>query len=305
MLIDTPRNESACSVTPTLVIGCGYLGKTVADAIRRDNPEGIVYATTRNLAKADRLAKAGICPIICDWTDRRSLSALPRCKKVLVAVSYDRRSGQNREESQVGGLSNLLDFVDHDADLCYISTTGVYHQTGGQWVDENSPARPLAEGGKAHLRAEELLQRRRPAGCGTILRLAGIYGPDRVPRAADVIAGRSIDGPHGGFLNLIHVSDAAEAVLASWRTPLKNRLYVVADDVPVIRRTFYEEIARLAGVSKPYFTTETTQSSAAVLSARSGNNKRIWNRRFRRDLMLRLNFPSYVEGLAALDLRTN
>jgi nucleoside-diphosphate-sugar epimerase len=317
------------SDSSTLIVGCGYLGNRVAIALKTRFCDSRVFATTRSPGRASELAKAAIEPILADWTDRRTLTQLPRCSRVLVAVSYDSRSGKTREESQVGGLRNLLDFLPHDTDICYISTTGVYHQTDGSWVDESSPARPRAEGGLAHLRAESLLHSHRPSGKWTILRLAGIYGPGRVPRAADVIAGRVIEGPHAGYLNLIHVEDAADAVIAGWALESigapkqqvravqgqsrRQRLYAVADDLPVIRRAFYEQIAKQAGVAPPRFSTESTavgssspkpsSRSAAFLSSRSGSNKRIWNRRFRRDLMPRLRYRNYIDGLSALELR--
>jgi len=309
------KNEGPSPVneTSTLIVGYGYLGKRVADAILRQSPENTVFATTRSKAKADLIAGLSIQPIIADWTDRRSLTHLPSCKRVVVAVSYDPRSGRSRDESQVGGLSNLLEFLPAEADICYISTTGVYHQTDGSWVDETSPARPRAAGGLAHLRAESLLHNRRPHGRWTILRLAGIYGPGRVPRVNDVIAGRPVDGPHGGYLNLIHVEDAANAVLAAWECKDRSRLYAVADDRPVIRSAFYEQIARLTGAPSPRFTSQlvggdtsganaTNPLPAAVLSSRSLSNKRIWNRRFRRDLMPELAYRDYVDGLLAVDL---
>lgn len=305
----------------TLIVGCGYLGNRVVAALNSQFPGSPVYATTRSAAKASELSKVSVEPILADWTDRRTLARLPACRRVLVAVSYDARSGKTREESQVGGLSNLLDFLPSDTDICYISTTGVYHQTDGSWVDESSPARPRAEGGLAHLRAESLLHRRRPGGKWTVLRLAGIYGPGRVPRASDVIRGRTIEGPHAGYLNLIHVEDAAQAVLASWNlgqptgkadaSHNRERIYAVADDCPVIRRAFYEQIAKIAGVAPPVFSTESAGAnsampsasrSAAFLSSRSGSNKRIWNRRFRRDLMPRLKFCNYIDGLSAIGL---
>ncbi len=290
--------------TETLIVGCGYLGRRVAEAICRQSPDERVFATTRSVEKADALASQSITPILADWTDRRSLSKIPPCARVLVSVSYDPQSSRSREESQVGGLRNLLDFLPSSSDIVYISTTGVYHQTQGEWVDESSPARPRAAGGLAHLRGESLLYRHRAASKGTILRLAGIYGPGRIPRAGDVLAGRPIDGPHAGFLNLIHVDDAADAVLAAWKSTSHERLYVVSDDLPVVRRDFYEAIARLSHSTPPVFTSETSESSrspAAVLSSRSGSNKRIWNRRFRRDLMPRLTYRDYIAGLSALD----
>jgi len=291
------------SKTTTLIVGCGYLGKRVAMAMLDRFPSETVFATTRSQEKAKQFAFDQIQPVIADWTDRRTLARLPKCDRVLVAVSYDRRSRFSREDSQVGGFSNLLDFVSPTSDVCYISTTGVYHQTDGTWVDENSPARARAEGGLAHLRAESLLHKNRPNGRWSVLRLAGIYGPGRVPRVKDVVNSTPIDGPHAGYLNLIHVDDAAEGILSNWACHRRERLYAVADDRPVIRRCFYEEIARLAGVEGPVFTNQGSLSPAAVLSSRSASNKRVWNRRFRRDLMPRLSFPDFTVGLNSLDLR--
>ena len=142
-------------------------------------------------------------------------------------------------------------------------------------------------------------------GPWTILRLAGIYGPGRIPRVNDVIASRPIDGPHGGYLNLIHVDDAVSAVLAAWDCANRSNLYAVADDQPVIRRMFYEQIAKLTGAPSPIFATKSDRyTPAAILSSRSLSNKRIWNRRFRRDLLPRLAYRDYIDGLNALSLST-
>lgn len=281
----------------TLIVGCGYIGQRVAQRMLTEYPDEAVYAVTRSPLRAEALAQQGFRPLVADWTDRRTLGLLPRCRRVLVAVSYDPSRGLSREASQVGGLSNLLDALPSEADLCYLSTTGVYHQSDGRWVDECSPARPVGSGGQAHLRAEALLQRRRAAGRWVILRLAGIYGPGRIPRAADVIAGRPLSSPDAGYLNLIHREDAAAAVVAAWqRQTDRRRLYLVADDQPVIRRAFYEQIAHLTGSPPPVF----APTAQPALSARSGGNKRIWNRRMRRDLLPRMVYPSYLQGLPDL-----
>lgn len=281
----------------TLIVGCGYIGSRVAAVLKALPDSGPIFTMTRSKQKADVLAGQGYQPVIADWTDRRSLNSLPHCKRVLVAVSYDSKSGVSREDSQVGGLSNLLDFLSACADICYLSTTGVFHQSDGSWVDESSPARPIGEGGKAHLRAEQLLHRRRPTAPWTILRLAGIYGPGRIPRVADVRAGRPIEGPHSGYLNLIHRDDTAAAILANWtHPPGRRRLYLVADDCPVIRSRFYQQIAISSGVAWPSF----APSDKPSLSARSASNKRIWNRRLKHDLLPKLNFPTYVQGLTDL-----
>lgn len=289
----TQKSDSA----PTLIVGCGYIGLQVARRLRSEQPGQTVHTLTRSPGRAAALAAEGFSPVVADWTDRRTLARLPACPRVLVAVSYDPRSGTSREDSQVGGLANLLEVLPPTSDVCYLSTSGVYHQSDGSWVDECSPARPRGAGGQTHLRAEALLQQRWQGRRWVILRLAGIYGPGRIPRVADVLAGRPISGPSAGYLNLIHRDDAAEAVLAAWRNAQRpNRLYLIADDRPVIRRAFYEQIASLSGAPSPQF----APTAEPTLSLRSGSNKRIWNRRMHRELLPRLRYPSYVQGLADL-----
>ena len=133
----------------------------------------------------------------------------------------------------------------------------------------------------------------------TILRLAGIYGPGRVPRAADVIAGRPIHSPETGYLNLIHVDDAAASVMAVWARATRHEstqpLYLIADDQPVVRKS--STAKSLINAVPPNHNLIAPTADRPV-SVRSESNKRIWNRRMKRDLLPRLQYPTYREGLA-------
>ncbi len=307
--------HSACRPPSLLIVGCGYLGVRVGrSAVSRG---WSVIGTTRN--RVDSLAQHEIQPLRFDWNDTRDLAAIEQAiddrhvDRILISVSYDRNSRVGRFDSQVGGLVRLLRQVGAASerlgrripDICYISTTGVYHQTGGTWVDEHATTHPTREGGRAHLQAEAKLRSVLGSSPWTILRLSGIYGPARVPRAADVRAGRPIASPPDGHLNLIHVDDAATAAIAamSWAESGdsdcqdRERMYVVSDDRPVIRRQFYEEIARQTRSAEPTFVSPTENSPVQY---RSETDKRIWNRRCRRDLLPQLRFPTYVEGLRAI-----
>ncbi len=286
--------------TDVLIVGCGYLGQLVALRRRKSAPDSRVAVTTRSHQKAAALAREGFEPVVLDWTDRRTLPSLSAFSRVLVAIAYDPRSGRSREESQVGGLANLLERLGADTHVVYISTTGVYHQQDGSWVDECSPARPAMPGGQAHLRAESLLRRTLPTS-HTILRLAGIYGPGRVPLARQIAAGKPIDAGAEGYLNLIHVEDAATVVLQAWTVgPATldhgSSLFAIADDLPVLRRAFYAEVAKRLCVPTPAFV-----AAAGTLSARSASNKRIWNKRMHRELVPRLQYPDYRAGLDSID----
>ncbi len=282
----------------TLIFGCGYLGLSVAEKLNlRPQESGTgVWGVTRSETKAARLRSLGILPILADWTDRRTLCRLPEVEQILVAVSYDSRSRHDRYESQVGGLRNLLQVTSPEAKLCYISTTGVYHQADGGWVDETSPCRPTQQGGKAHLAAEQLLHRIRPNSPWTILRLSGIYGPGRIPRIADLLSGRPVASPQRGYLNLIHVDDAADAAIGAW-TNSQRRIYLVSDDRPVLRGQFYREVARQFGAPEVQFV---DPPSDAPVRMRSDSNKRVWNRRMKRDLLPSLRYPTFREGVAAI-----
>ncbi|TWT91577.1 SDR family oxidoreductase [Stieleria varia] len=304
-LTPKPGPEHTDDPSGVLIVGCGYLGAEVA---RMAAERGFsVWATTRSPDRARQFESLGWNPVVCDWTLSQTLANLPKVDRVLVAVSYDRASGLDRYDSQVGGLRNLLAVLPTQTRLCYISTTGVYHQTDGRWVDETSPTHPGRLGGSVHLAAEQQLHRDRPLSPWMVLRLAGIYGIGRVPRARDVIRGKPIQSPAEGYLNLIHVHDAARCVMAAWdkmsganapwHPTLSRRLYAVADDCPMPRGEFYREIARQTGSPMPRFESPPPGSS---ISMRSESNKRIWNRRMKSDLLPRLQFPDYRCGLASV-----
>lgn len=301
-----------------LVVGAGYLGKQVAKIATQQGAK--VYSTTRQINRMESLSKAGFHPVRYDWTDQSTFGNLPlgrlsAAARVVVSVSYDTQSRLSRYESQFGGLQNLLRILPLDARICYISTTGVYHQTDGRWVDETSPTHPIRLGGRVHLQAEQLLHSARPYSAWTVLRLAGIYGPGRVPRVADVIAGRPIESAENGFLNLIHVTDAARSIIAAWKlmanvsasqpVGMQSRLYVVGDNAPVLRGDFYREIARQCHVAPPRFAPldrstpgQSDLDPSVSARIRSDSSKRVWNRKLRRDLLPLLNFPDYRCGLA-------
>ena len=281
-----------------LVFGCGYLGCRAARLWRQQGAE--VLAVTRSADRAARLAGEGIRPIVGDLAGQSPLrlGELPKIDTALFAVGYDRGSTTPIEQVYAGGLARALEALPGDVQrLIYISTTGVFGDAAGDWVDEQTPCRPTRAGGKASLAAEELLQKSSFGERSIVLRLAGLYGPGRVPRAQSLLAGEPIDAPASGYLNLIHVQDAAAIVLlAEEKAPLP-RTYVVADGQPVLRSEYYAELAHLLGAPPPRFVTPDPNSAAAL---RAAGDKRIRNRRLMSELSPALQFPSYREGLAAI-----
>lgn len=280
-----------------LVVGCGYLGMRVAQAWLAEGDE--VYVTTRSLDRAGHLARAGLRPLVGDVTRPASFSEWPEVDTLLWAVGYDRRAGQGIREVYVEGLRYLLaDFPDCIERCVYISSTGVYGEVGGEWVDEMTPCRPQRAGGQACWEAEQLWLNSRWSDRVVILRLAGIYGPGRLPRASQLLAGQPLDAAPDGLINLIHVDDAADVVrrVAEWPLELP-RVYVVADAEPVVRRAFYQELARQLDAPEPEYASAT---EGAPRLGRSGGHKRVSNRRMLEELRIELRYPSYREGLAMI-----
>ena len=279
---------------PNLVVGCGYLGLRVA---KRWISEGkTVFATTRKQERISEFRNLNIQPVQADITNAFSLSELPEFDEVLFSVGFDRKSGKSIDQVYVNGLKQTLRALDgRFQHLIYISSTGVYGQTDAEWVDEDSECNPTREGGKACLDAERLLDTAELRSKSCVLRLAGIYGPDRVPRIEQLNSGDPFACETDGFLNLIHVDDAASVVLESSKAT-SHRLLCVSDGVPVNRREFYEYAAQLLGKRIEFAPVDPNSAKGQ----RAAGNKRIRNLRMQKSLNLTLQFPDYRAGLESI-----
>lgn len=267
---------------PNFIIGCGYLGRRVARLWREQGKH--VLALTRG--RAEELQALGIEPVVGDVLDPSGWSAKPQAATVLYAVGHDRSSGRSFREVYLDGLRHVLESFSPPERFIYVSSTSVYGQSGGEWVDEDSPTEPAEENGRVILEAERLLRAKLPAAI--ILRFAGIYGPGRVIRRDAVEKGEPLGGDPEKWLNLIHVEDGARAVLAAAERGRPGATYNVADGAPVRRRDFYAFLAELLGAPPPRFV-----RGAAVCRA----GRRVAGRRMRKNLAVELTFPDYRSGL--------
>jgi nucleoside-diphosphate-sugar epimerase len=282
------------SRSPKLIVGCGYLGLRVAE--RWLVMGETVYAITRSAQRAAGFKQRGLLPILADLAEPNSLRDLPAAGTVLYAVGYDPRSGPSRRDVHIVGFEALLDAVAGTTQrLVFISTTGVYGQTSGEWVDEDSPCAPETESGMVYLEAEQMLSANRLGARAIILRLAGIYGPGRVPQKSSLTSGAPLSAT--GHLNLIHVDDAAQVVLDAERLAVPPRVYCVSDGHPVPRSDYYTELARLWNLPSPRFAPPEDNKTAPK---RGATDKRVSNQRMLRELQTALRYPDYRQDLAAI-----
>lgn len=290
-----------------LIVGCGYLGRRVAAAWLKAGHE--VTALTRSMTNAAELARIGIRPVIGDVCDPTTLASLPTAATVLFAVGFDRTSGYSQREVYVEGLRNVLTQVASRCErFIYISSSSVYGHSAGEWVDETSDCEPVQPGGQCCLAAEALVREFFPSTnqtesqrpCANILRLSGIYGPDRLlSRIESLRAGEALSGQGEAWLNLIHVDDAVAAVLACEQRGQSGETYLISDDCPVRREKYYSQLARLVAAPPPTFGADQPAKRGS-----GGLNKRCSNKKASAELKLVLVYPTINEGLThALGLR--
>ena len=284
-----------------LIFGCGYLGCRVAERWQQQGAD--VTVVTRSAERAESYQHHGYQTLVADVTKPDTLANLPSAETVLFAVGYDRSADPSINEVYADGVQNVLRALPQDTgSFIYISTTGVYGSADGQWVDERTSPAPKREGGRASLAAEQHLAAHNLGDRSAVLRLAGIYGPGRIPYLDKLRHGEPIAAPSAGWLNLIHVDDAARIVTATddWLATTSDsgpHLFCVSDGQPVVRGNYYREVARLIDAPPPTFTDPDPDSAAAL---RAGVSRRISNEKLIQSLNVKLQFPNYASGLAAI-----
>ena len=280
-----------------LIVGCGYLGLRAGRRWLADGEE--VFALTRSESRAASLSEQGFKPLLGDVTVTESLAHFPPISTLLFAVGFDRQAGPSIDEVYVQGLKNVLNQLTSPAPrVIYISSTGVYGPGGeGAWVDESSDCNPTRPGGKASLAAESVLSAHPNATNHVILRMAGIYGPGRLPLAAQIQSGEPIPAEPEAYLNLIHIEDAAQVTVTAAKAQDPANCYCVSDGQPVLRKDFYAELARLLHAPVPSFAAVDQTAGSA---RRGSGDKRISNARLLKELPVSFQYPTYQAGLAAI-----
>lgn len=280
-----------------LIFGCGYLGTRVAELWLQNGET--VRALTRSEGRAGELRQRGIDAQVGQLLQPETWPAdlFADIDTVLFSVGFDHSTGGRIEDVYVAGLRNVLakcpKWVER---VIYISSTGVYGPCPGEIVTEETACRPQRPGGKASLAAEVFLRLSPFGDRGVVLRLAGIYGPDRIPRIRDVQVGKTITAHAEGYLNLIHRDDAAAVVVAVSQQPPFSATLNVCDGQPVPRREFYREIARLLNVPEPTFSEPTPEELQQI----RGSDKQVSAAKLQETLAVTWRYPSYREGLAAI-----
>lgn len=277
-----------------LSLGHGYSARALAARLL---PRGWqVIGTTRSAGKAEALAAEGVEPLI--WPGEDAGPALERATHLLSSVAPGEAGDPVLAAlgPEIGAAARHLQWVG------YLSTTGVYGDHRGGWVDETTPLAPSTGRGMARM-AAEAAWRALAGRAGLplhIFRLAGIYGPGRGPfeklRAGTA---RRIVKP-GQVFSRIHVEDIAQALEASIARPDPGAVYNLCDDDPAPPEEVLAHAAALLGLPVPPEVPFEEAELSPMAASFYAESKRVRNERIKAGLGIRLRYPDYRSGLAAI-----
>ena len=274
-----------------LSLGHGYTARALA---RRLVPLGwSVAGTTRDPARRSDLAAEGVEPVLWEATALRA--ELAQTTHLLISAAPG--------DAGDPALALLRDDIAAQAPrlswVGYLSTTGVYGDQEGGWVDEDSPLDPSTARGRARVRAEADW-RAIPGLPLHIFRLAGIYGPGRGPfeKVRNGTARRIVKP--GQVFSRIHVEDIAQVLHASINHPDPGAVYNVCDDDPAPPQDVIACAAQMLGLPVPPAVPYDEAALSPMARSFYSESKRVRNDKIKHDLGVRLIHPDYRSGLRAL-----
>jgi nucleoside-diphosphate-sugar epimerase len=278
--------------------GLGYSALVVAERLRRRG--WMVAGTCRSEADQAALARDGIAAHLFDRDHPLAdpAAALAGTTHLLSSVPPD-AVGDPVIDYHAGDIAAIASSLAWSG---YLSTTGVYGDRGGGWVDETAPLRPTGERGQRRCAAETAWFDlwRRDGLPVHIFRLAAIYGPGR--SALDQVragTARRIDKP-GQVFSRIHVEDIAGVLEASMARPNPGTAYNVCDDDPAPPQDVVAFACALLGVETPPLVPFGDAGLSPMARSFYDDNKRVVNARIKQELGVRLRYPDYTTGLRAL-----
>ncbi len=225
-----------------LIAGCGDLGSRIGQNL----PGAEVYGLRRNVAALP----AAIHPVAADLRTGAGFDALPRQVDALVyCATPDARHEAAYRATYVDGLARLIDALPDPAAtlrIVFVSSTAVYGQDEGEWVDEASPTEPTGFNGRVLLEAEAAAGSRFPS---TALRLSGIYGPGRLWLLRRVRTGEAI-GAGCHWTNRIHLADAAALAVTLLGHESPPPVVIGVDNAPTCESTVLDGLADRLGLPR-------------------------------------------------------
>ncbi len=285
-----PRHVRAMTQT-LLSFGHGFSARALTARLL---PQGWqIIGTTRSADKAEVLRREGVTPAL--WPEDDLRPALASATHLLISAAPDAAGDPvlARYRDAIAEAAPRLAWVG------YLSTTGVYGDHAGGWVDEATPLTPSTRRGQMRVDAEADWQAI-PGLPLHIFRLAGIYGPGRGPfEKVRQGTARRIVKP-GQVFSRIHVEDIAQVLEASIKRPNPGAVYNLCDDDPAPPQDVIGHAADLLGLPLPEEVAFDEAEMTPMARSFYAESKRVSNRRIKEELGIKLIYPDYRSGLRAL-----
>ena len=275
-----------------LIFGHGYTASALVDHLGTEDWE--IFGTTRNVDTADLLKENNITPLM--WSDDTSIkSIIKRSNCILHSIAPTEVEDPVYEkfaEDIIARSMNLSWFG-------YLSTTSVYGNHDGQWVDEKTPVNPSSNRGLLRVNAENTWARINNLPLH-IFRLAGIYGEGRSPLDKIRSGKAQLISKPGQFFSRIHVEDIAQVLKASIEMPNRGSIYNVCDDMPAAPDEVLAYAAKLLNYPEPPRIDFEAAELSPMAKSFYSDNKRVNNHLIKNEFSLALKFPNFKAGLDAL-----
>jgi nucleoside-diphosphate-sugar epimerase len=287
---------------PTLlIVGCGDVGLRVARLLRG---RWRLIALTSSAARVAELREAGVQPLIGDLDAPTTLARLAGLADAVLHLAPP--PAQGRHDPRTAHLLQALARKGRVRRIVYGSTSGVYGDCGGARFDETRAVNPGTDRARRRVDAEQWLRwHGRAFGARvTLLRIPGIYASDRAgghPRERLARGAPVLVAEHDVFTNHIHADDLARACVAALHRGLPQRAVHVSDDTELTMGDYFDLAADLCAMPRPRrIGIEQARSELSPMQLSfMGESRRLLNTRLKRELRLRLHYPTVSQGLVA------
>jgi nucleoside-diphosphate-sugar epimerase len=287
---------------PTLlIVGCGDVGQRV---LRLVLPRWRVLALTSTPARVPVLRALGAMPLLGDLDQPLTLGRLGGLADAVLHLAPP--PGHGTGDPRTRALLRALARGGRVQRLVYASTSGVYGNCGGERFDETRAVSATTDRARRRVDAEAQLRwfGRRTGARVTLLRIPGIYAADRPgghPRERLARGTPVLAAPDDVYTNHIHADDLARACVAALHRGRPQRVLHASDDSELKMGDYFDLAADLCGLPRPRRITraEAAQQLSPMLLSFMSESRRLDNRRLKRELRLRLRYPTVREGLVA------
>ena len=279
-----------------LIIGCGDIARRTIPLIGKRYR---TYAMTRNHTQCDSLRAMGVVPLAGDLDNRKGLSRITGLADIVLHFAPPPNTGA--QDMRTRHLLAALSRGTLPRQFIYISTSGVYGDCCGAWVNETQRLQPQSARAQRRVDAEMQIRAwaRENGVRASILRVPGIYAEDRLPLERLRAGMSAIRADEDSYTNHIHADDLARIVVSAWRRARSNRVYHASDDGEMKIGDYFDVAADACDLPRPprISRAEAQRSLPESLLSFMNESRRLTNDRMKRELQVRLQYPTVRHAL--------